>query len=104
MFVDSSIENLATMCPCLEFVVLSMTFREKSQQLYNTVVQFKERTTFVGEQVLNASISLDAFSKLLPLLNPYDLMGGPIVYFLERSGYSSDIVIFAAQVFGFNTS
>lgn len=102
MLVDSSIENLAVMCPSLEFVVLSLPFRENSQQMYNTIVEFKGRTTFVGEHALNASIGLDAFKKLLPLVSPYDIIGGPIVQFLERSGYSNDVVIYAAQVFGYN--
>jgi hypothetical protein len=104
MLVDSSIENLAVMCPYLEFVVLSLPFRENSQQMYNTIVELKGRTMFVGEHVLNASISLDAFKKLLPLINSCDQMGGAIVSFLERAGYSNDVVIYAAQVFGFNTA
>lgn len=104
MLVDSSIENLAVMCPYLEFVVLSLPFRENSQQMYNTIVELKGRTMFVGEHVLNASISLDAFKKLLPLINSCDQMGGAVVSFLERAGYSNDVVIYAAQVFGFNTA
>ncbi len=104
MLVDSSIENLAVMCPSLEFVVLSLPFRENSQQMYNTIVELKGRTTFVGEHALNASVGLDSFKKLLPLINPYDCMGGPIVSFLERAGYSNDVVMYAAQIFGFLNS
>src|SRR5690349_14269923 len=81
MLVDSSIENLAIMCTSLEFVILSLPYREMSQHIYNTIVELKGRTLFVGEHALNKSISLDAFMKLVPIISPYDSRGGPIISF-----------------------